>query len=309
MSILILAEHDGQQLKKAARQAIAAAQGFNVPVHVLVAGANTEAVAADAAQVAGVAEVIRVDAPQFEHALGEDLAALIVSLAADYHAVVAAHTAYAKNALPRAAALLDVALIADVIKVEGVGRYVRPIYAGNVLATIENGSGLQIVTVRPTAFDAAGNGGSASIRSASAPAPTTLARWVSETRNVSDRPELATASAVVSGGRCLGERFDEVLGPLAEQLGGALGATRAAVDAGFAPNDIQVGQTGTVVAPDLYIAAGISGAAQHLAGMKDSKVIVAINIDPDAPIFNVADYGLVADLFDAVPQLNAALKS
>ncbi|HSC79273.1 MAG TPA: FAD-binding protein, partial [Chitinolyticbacter sp.] len=217
-------------------------------------------------------------------------------------------TAYAKNALPRAAGLLDVALIADVIRIQAPATYVRPVYAGNVLATVESSDALQVVTIRSTAFDAAGNGGNAGITKLAAPAATSAARWVSESRNVSDRPELATARVVISGGRSLGERFESVLGPLAAQLNGALGATRAAVDAGFAPNDIQIGQTGTVVAPELYIAAGISGAAQHLAGMKDSKVIVAINHDPDAAIFQVADFGIVADLFDAVPQLTAALK-
>ncbi|WP_148714182.1 electron transfer flavoprotein subunit alpha/FixB family protein [Chitinolyticbacter meiyuanensis] len=308
MSILILAEHDGQQLKQSTRQAVTAAQAWNAPVHLLLLGGDTAAVAADAARVAGVAQVIRVDAAHLEHPLAEDIASVLVALAGDYQAIVGAHTAFVKNALPRAAALLDVALIADVIEIKGNNSYVRPIYAGNVLASVTNAAGLQLVTIRTTAFDAAGNGGSAAVTTLAAPAAGTLSRWVAETRNVSDRPELATARVVISGGRSLGERFESVLGPLAQQLNGALGATRAAVDAGFAPNDIQVGQTGTVVAPELYIAAGISGAAQHLAGMKDSKVIVAINHDPDAAIFQVADFGIVADLFDAVPQLTAALK-
>ncbi|GLS06124.1 electron transfer flavoprotein subunit beta [Chitiniphilus shinanonensis] len=309
MSVLILAEHDGQHLKQATRQAVTAAQAWGLPVHLLLLGADTAAVAGHAAQVAGVARVLRVDAPQFEHPLAEDVAAAIVNLARDYKVVLAGHTAFAKNALPRAAALLDVAMLADVIAITAPATYVRPVYAGNVLATVESSDPIQVLTVRTTAFAAAETGGAAEVVTLAAPAASGLSRWVGETRNVSDRPELATARVVISGGRSLGERFEEVLGPLAQLLNGALGATRAAVDAGFAPNDIQIGQTGTVVAPELYIAAGVSGAAQHLAGMKDSKVIVAINHDPDAAIFQVADYGLVADLFEAVPQLTAALKN
>ncbi|UXY16039.1 FAD-binding protein [Chitiniphilus purpureus] len=309
MSVLILAEHDGRQLKQATRQAVGAAQAWGAPVDLLLLGSDTATVAADAATVAGVARVLRVDAPHLAHPLAEDVANVIANLARDYKVVLAAHTAFAKSALPRAAALLDVAMVADAVAITAPNTYVRPMYAGNVHATVQNDEPIQLLTVRATAFAAAGSGGAATVTTLAAPAPSELARWVDESRSVSDRPELASARVVISGGRSLGERFEAVLGPLAQQLGGALGATRAAVDAGFAPNDIQVGQTGTVVAPELYIAAGVSGAAQHLAGMKDSKVIVAINLDPDAAIFQVADYGLVADLFEAVPQLTAALKN
>ncbi|KAF0813090.1 Electron transfer flavoprotein subunit alpha [Andreprevotia sp. IGB-42] len=307
MSILILAEHDGQQLRKAARQTISAAQAWGLPVHLLLVGDDTAAAAASAAKVAGVARVIRVDAPHLAHPLAEDVAALVVSLARDYKIVVAPHTTFAKNILPRAAALLDVAVVADVIGIKAPATYARPIYAGSVLATVENTDALQVVTVRATSFDAADDGGNAEITSLPAPAANGKSRWVSEVRNESDQPDLASAPVVVSGGRSLGEQFHQLLTPLAQKLEGAVGATRAAVDAGYAPNDWQVGQTGTIVAPGLYIAAGISGAAQHLAGMKDSKIIVAINHDPDAAIFSVADYGLVADLFEALPALTAAI--
>ena len=311
MSILILAEHDGHKLKKATRQAVTAAQYWQMPVHILVVGNDTAALAQDAAAIAGVAQVIRTDAAHLAHPLAEDVAELLVQHGRDYTVILAPHTSFSKNVLPRAAALLDVAMIADVITVTGPKSYLRPIYAGNVVATVESGDRVQIVTVRASSFAAAADGGAAGITSWDVPAATTLARWLGEKRNVSDRPELATARVVVSGGRSLGsaERFEAVLAPLAKQLNAALGATRAAVDAGYAPNDIQVGQTGTVVAPELYIAVGVSGAIQHTAGMKDSKVIVAINQDPDAPIFQVADYGLVADLFEAVPALAAALAS
>src|SRR3569623_1216048 len=289
MSVLILAEHDGHKLKKATRQAVTAAQYWQMPVHILVVGNDTAALAQEAAAIAGVAQVIRADAAHLAHPLAEDVAELLVQHGRDYTVILAPHTSFSKNVLPRAAALLDVAMIADVIAVTGPRSYLRPIYAGNVVA--------------------AADGGAAGITSWDVPATTTLARWLGEKRNISDRPELATARVVVSGGRSLGsaERFEAVLAPLAEQLNAALGATRAAVDAGYAPNDIQVGQTGTVVAPELYIAVGVSGAIQHTAGMKASKVIVAINQAPDAPIFQVADYGLVADLFEAVPALAAAL--
>ncbi|SMC26061.1 electron transfer flavoprotein alpha subunit apoprotein [Andreprevotia lacus DSM 23236] len=307
MSILILAEHDGQQLKKAARQTISAAQAWGLPVHLLLVGDNTAAAAASAAQVAGVARVIHVDAPHLAHPLAEDVSAIVVGLARDYKVLVSAHTTFAKNILPRAAALLDVAMVADVIGIKAPNTYARPIYAGSVLATVENSDALQVVTVRATSFDAAVDGGNAEITTLPAPAASGKSRWVSEVRNESDQPDLASAPVVISGGRSLGEQFHQLLTPLAQKLEGAVGATRAAVDAGYAPNDWQVGQTGTIVAPGLYIAAGISGAAQHLAGMKDSKIIVAINHDPDAPIFSVADYGLVADLFEALPALTAAI--
>lgn len=311
MSVLILAEHDGHKLKQATRQAVTAARSWQAPVHILIVGHDTAALAEEAAAIADVAQVIRVDAEHLAHPLAEDVADLLVRHGRGYAVILAPHTSFSKNVLPRAAALLDVAMIADVTAVTGPKTYLRTIYAGNVAATVESGDAIQIVTVRASSFTAAAGGGSASITSWDVPATTALARWLGEKRNVSDRPALATARMVVSGGRSLGsaEQFEAVLAPLAKELNAALGATRAAVDAGYAPNDIQVGQTGTVVAPELYIAVGVSGAIQHTAGMKDSKVIVAINQDPDAPIFQVADYGLVANLFEAVPALVAALRT
>ncbi|AXK40059.1 electron transfer flavoprotein subunit alpha/FixB family protein [Crenobacter cavernae] len=310
MTVLILAEHDGQKLRTATRQAVSAAQAFGLPVTLLLFGADLRAVAEEAARVTGVSEVKRIEAPHLAHVLPEDVAPTLAELARDARALVAAHTPFAKNILPRVAALLDVAMLSDVVQIEACGRYVRPIYAGNLLATVENPEPVQLVTVRATAFAAAGDGGSADVESLAAPAPNAgLAEWKGESLAVSGRPDLASARVVVSGGRSLAsaDQFDALLGPLAGRLDAALGATRAAIDEGIAPNDWQVGQTGSVVAPELYIAIGVSGAVQHLAGMKDSKVIVAINRDPDAPIFQVADYGLVADLFDTVPKLSAAL--
>jgi electron transfer flavoprotein alpha subunit len=310
MSVLILAEHEGQQLKQATRQAVSAAQSFGMPVTVLVLGHQAEVVAQQAARIAGVTQVLWIDAPRFAHPLAEDVAPLLVRLANEYQVLLAAHTAFAKNTLPRVAALLDVAMVSDVVRIVGPKQYTRPIYAGNVLASVESGDAIQVLTIRASSFDAAAEGGAAPVSRLEAQlAEQDIARWVGEQRTVSDRPELASARVVVSGGRALGssERFQSELGPLAAKLGAALGATRAAVDEGMAPNDLQVGQTGTVVAPELYIAVGVSGAVQHLAGMKDSKVIVAINKDPDAPIFQVADYGLVADLFEVLPQLEQGL--
>ncbi|MEJ2794754.1 electron transfer flavoprotein subunit alpha/FixB family protein [Iodobacter sp. LRB] len=307
MTVLILAEHDGKQIKKATRQAVTAAVAWNAPVHLVVLGHSIDAVTAEAAAIAGVSEVVRVDAPALAHVLAEDVAALLLDLAPKYQVILAPHSAAAKNALPRVAALLDAAMISDVISISAPATYIRPTYAGSVLTTVESSDAVQVLTVRASSFDAAGNGPAANIVDHAAPAAQTLARFVSATHTMSDRPELASASVVVTGGRPLETRFDAILNPLAAKLGAAIGATRAAVDAGYAPNDIQVGQTGTIVAPELYIAAGVSGAAQHLAGMKDSKVIVAINLDPDAAIFQVADFGLVADLFEAVPELTAAL--
>ena len=310
MNILVLAEHDGHKLKQATRQAVTAAQRWQAPVHVLVIGHEVGALAQEAARIAGVTEVVTADAAHLAHPLAEDAADLLVRLAPQYGVILAPHTAFSKNVLPRAAALLDVAMVADVIAIHGPKTYLRPIYAGNVAATVESDDPIQFLTVRASSYATAEQAGSdAPIRSVEVPHGTPLARWLGEKRNVSDRPELATARVVISGGRSLGsaEQFEAVLAPLARRLDAALGATRSAVDAGYAPNDIQVGQTGTVVAPELYIAVGISGAAQHLAGMKDSKVIVAINYDPDAAIFQVADYGLVADLFEAVPALIAAI--
>lgn len=308
MSILILAEHDGKHIKQSTRQAITAAAAWQQPVHLLVTGFNNAEIAREAAAIAGVAKVLQADAAQFEHALAEDVAALLVQLGRDYQVILSAHTAFSKSVLPRVAALLDVGMISDAIRITAPATYVRPIYAGNVLATVESSDAIQVVTIRSTSFAAAGAGGVAEIVAVAAPAATGLSRWVKEDKVVSDRPELSSARVVVSGGRSLAERFNELLEPLAHHFGGALGATRAAVDAGFAPNDIQVGQTGTIVAPELYFAIGVSGAMQHLAGMKDSKIIVAINHDPDAPIFQYADFGLVANLFDAIPELTTALK-
>ncbi|OAM52433.1 electron transfer flavoprotein subunit beta [Methylovorus sp. MM2] len=307
MSVLILAEHDGKHLKQSTRQAVTAATAWQLPIHIVVTGNAIDAIAQEAASISNVARVIKVDGAQFAHPLAEDVANVITAIGKEYKVILAAHTAFSKSVLPRAAAVLDVAMISDVISITAPATYVRPIYAGNVFATVESADALQVLTVRATSFDVAANGGSAEITSLDAPVANTQSRWVSEEKNVSDRPELASAHVVISGGRSLGERFNELLDPVALKLNAALGATRACVDAGFAPNDIQVGQTGTIVAPELYIAVGISGAMQHIAGIKDSKVIVAINHDPDAPIFRYADYGLVADLFDALPQLNAAL--
>ncbi|AZN35648.1 electron transfer flavoprotein subunit alpha/FixB family protein [Iodobacter ciconiae] len=310
MTVLILAEHDGKQIKKATRQAVTAAAAWNAPIHLVVLGHELQAVTAEAAAIAGVSEVICVDAPALAHALAEDVAALLLDLAPKYQVILAPYSAAAKNALPRVAALLDVAMISDVISISAPATYIRPTYAGSVLTTVESSDAVQVLTVRASSFDAAANGPAANIVDHAALAALSSqnqARFVSATHTISDRPELASARVVVTGGRPLETRFDAILNPLAAKLGAAIGATRAAVDAGFAPNDLQVGQTGTVVAPELYIAAGVSGAAQHLAGMKDSKVIVAINLDPDAAIFQVADFGLVADLFEAVPELTAAL--
>lgn len=312
MSILVLAEHDGQQLKHATRQAVGAARAWHLPIHVLLVGHNLANIAQEAAAIAGVAQVIRIDAPHLAHPLAEDVAEIVARQGGKgYRVIVAPHTSFSKNVLPRAAALLDVAMLSDVIAILGPNSYLRPIYAGNIYATVESTDPIQVLTVRASSFTAAADGGKADIVTKEASAGTTLARWLGETHNRSDRPELATSRVVVSGGRSLGsaEQFEAVLTPLAKELGAALGATRAAVDAGYAPNNIQVGQTGIVVAPELYIAVGISGAVQHTAGMKDSKIIVAINQDADAPIFQVADYGLVANLFEAVPALVAALNS
>ncbi len=310
MSVLILAEHDGHHLKQATYRAVSAAQHWQSPVHVLVVGHHIAAIAQEAAAIQGVTHVMQADAAVFAHPLAEDVADLVVRLSGQYQVIVAAHTAFGKNVLPRVAALRDVAMLSDVVEIKGSKTYVRPIYAGSIYATVESADTLQVLTVRASSFALAVKGGTAApIVMVEAVAGTSQVRWMSEVHNVSERPELASARVVVSGGRSLGsaEKFQAVLAPLAEKLGAALGATRAAVDTGFAPNDIQVGQTGTVVAPELYIAVGISGAVQHTAGMKDSKVIVAINHDADAPIFQVSDYYLVADLFEAVPALTKAI--
>ncbi|PTB18863.1 electron transfer flavoprotein subunit alpha [Trinickia symbiotica] len=309
MTILVIAEHDHASLNRSTLSAITAAGAVSGDIHVLIAGHGASAVVAQAANIAGVAEVLVADAPHYAHALPENLASLVVSLANGYTHVIAASTAVGKNFMPRVAALLDSAQISDVVAIKAPDVFVRPIYAGNALATVQSADVIKVVTIRPTAFEAAATGAAAAPSRAVAPAPAfDRARFIGHELTKSTRPELSAASIVVSGGRGMGngENF-KLLDALADKLGAAVGASRAAVDAGFVPNDYQVGQTGKIVAPQLYIAVGISGAIQHLAGMKDSKVIVAINKDSEAPIFQVADYGLAADLFEAVPALTAAL--
>jgi electron transfer flavoprotein alpha subunit len=310
MTILILAEHDGIHLSPSVRQAVTAAQFWNSSVHVLIAGNGSDAINQQAASIEGVERVISATATHLEHPLAEDVANLIVSISDDYEVILAAHSSFSRNALPRVAALLDVEMISDVLNINANNTYVRAIYAGNILTTIQSTDAVQVLTIHGSKFTAASLGNNAEIVSIEAPAAYGKARWLSEVRSQSDRPALSSAKVVISGGRSLGsaERFEQVLSPLASKLGAALGATRAAVDAGYASNDIQVGQTGVVVAPELYLAVGVSGAVQHTYGMKDSRIVVAINQDPDAPIFQVADYGLVADLFEAVPALTAAIQ-
>ena len=308
MTILVIAEHDNLSLKAATLNTVAAALACGGDVHILVAGHQADAAAQAASQITGVAKVIHVDASQLQHQLGENLAEQILALAAGsaYSHILAPATAIGKNTLPRVAAKLDVAQVSDITKVISADTFERPIYAGNAIATVQSRDAIKVITVRTTGFDPVANtGGNATIEKISAVADSAISAFVSKEINQSDRPELSAAKVVVSGGRGLGsaEKYQELLGPLADKLGAALGASRAAVDAGYVPNDYQVGQTGKIVAPQLYIAIGISGAIQHLAGMKDSKVIVAINKDADAAIFSVADYGLVADLFTAVPEL------
>ncbi|MFH1812744.1 MAG: FAD-binding protein [Pseudomonadota bacterium] len=310
MNILVIAEHDNAALRPATLNTIAAAAKIGGDITVLVAGHGCAAAANAASAVAGVTKVLTADAPQFEHALAEDVAALVLSLAGGYTHLLAPASSFGKNFMPRVAALLDVAQVSDIVAVESADTFVRPIYAGNALATVQSRDAIKIITVRATAFDPApAAGGSAAVEAIQPPAATGLATFVSQELSQSARPELGSARVVVSGGRGLGsgEAYHSVLEPLADKLGAALGASRAAVDSGYAPNDYQVGQTGKIVAPDLYIAVGLSGAIQHLAGMKESKVIVAINKDADAPIFQVADYGLVGDLFELVPKLVAEL--
>ena len=309
MAILLVAEHSNSALGGATAKALTAAKAIGGDVHVLVAGQDCKAAAEAAAKLGGVAKVLVADAPQFAHGLAEELAALIVPLAANYDVIIAPATASGKNVLPRVAALLDVMQISDIIKVISPDTFERPIYAGNALQTVQSAEAKKVITVRTAAFAAADEGGSASIESITAPAALGISSFVGAELTKSDRPELTAAKIVISGGRGMGngENFKTYIEPVAERLGAAMGASRAAVDAGFVPNDLQVGQTGKVVAPELYVAVGISGAIQHLAGMKDSKIIVAINKDAEAPIFQVADYGLVADLFQALPELDAEL--
>jgi len=309
MTNLVIAEHDNAQLKAATLSAVAAAAAIGGEVHILVAGNGAQAVAEQASKVAGVSKVIHADGPALEHGLAENVAAQVLAVASDYSHILFPATAAGKNVAPRVAAKLDVAQISDIVAVESADTFQRPIYAGNAIATVQSSDSVKVITVRTTAFDpAAAEGGSAAVETAAAVADSGKSSFVGREFAKSDRPELAGASVVVSGGRGLGsaENF-KLLDALADKLGAAVGASRAAVDAGYAPNDWQVGQTGKIVAPQLYIAVGISGAIQHLAGMKDSKVIVAINKDAEAPIFGVADYGLVADLFTAVPELTEAL--
>jgi electron transfer flavoprotein alpha subunit len=310
MAALVIAEHDNASIKGATLNTVTAALACGGDVHVLVAGENAAAAAAAAAQIAGVAKVLHADGAGLGHGLAENLAAQVVAVAGAYSHLLFPATAAGKNVAPRVAALLDVGQISDATKVVSADTFERPIYAGNAIATVQSTDATKVITVRTTGFDAAAaSGGSAAVESVPAVAASASSTWVSSEIAKNDRPELTAAKIIVSGGRALGssEKFNEVLTPLADKLGAALGASRAAVDAGYAPNDWQVGQTGKIVAPTLYIAAGISGAIQHLAGMKDSKVIVAINKDPEAPIFSVADYGLEADLFVAVPELVSAL--
>ncbi len=309
MSILVIAEHDNAELKASTLNTVAAAQAIGGEIHVLVAGSACDSVAQAAAAVDGVTKVRVADAAHYEDQGAENVAALVVANADGYTHILAPATTFGKNVLPRVAASLDVAQLSDIIAVDSPDTFERPIYAGNAIATVQSADAVKVISVRTTAFDPAGTGGSAAVEPLEAAADTGLTTLVGRELTKSERPELGAAGVIVSGGRGLGssEKYHELLEPLADKLGAALGASRAAVDAGYVPNDYQVGQTGKIVAPQLYVAVGISGAIQHLAGMKDAKVIVAINKDEEAPIFQVADYGLVADLFVAVPELTKAL--
>lgn len=309
MTILLLADHDNSALNEQTAKALSAAADIGGDVHVLVAGKDCASVGEAAAKLGGVAKVLVAQADHLEHQLAEQMADLIVGIAGDYDVIMSAATTTGKNVLPRVAALLDVMQISDVTAVKSADTFERPIYAGNAIQTVTSTDATKVITVRTAGFGAVGDGGSASVETIDAPADSGLSKFIGDELSSSDRPELTSAKIIISGGRALGsaEKFEEVIIPVADKLGAAIGASRAAVDAGYAPNDWQVGQTGKVVAPDLYIACGISGAIQHLAGMKDSKVIVAINKDEEAPIFQVADYGLVADLFDVLPEFEKAL--
>jgi electron transfer flavoprotein alpha subunit len=309
MSTLLIAEHDGTSVKDATAKAMTAAKALGAPVHVLVVGQGCKAAADSAAKLDGAAKVLLADAPVYSHMLAEATAALVAALAADYTNILAASTANGKNVTPRIAALLDVQVISDVMKVVSPDTFERPIYAGNAIQTVQSTDAKKVMTIRTASFQPAGMTGSAAVEAVAAAADAGLSSFKGEEVAKSDRPELASAKIIISGGRALGsaENFGKVIEPVADKLGAAMGASRAAVDAGYAPNDWQVGQTGKVVAPELYIAVGISGAIQHLAGMKDSKVIVAINKDEEAPIFQVADYGLVGDLFTLLPELQGEL--
>ncbi|TWB07945.1 electron transfer flavoprotein alpha subunit apoprotein [Rhizobium sp. ERR 1071] len=307
MAILLLADHDNAHLSDQTAKALTAATKIGGDIHVLAAGAGAKAAAEQAAKLAGVSKVLVAEDASLANNLAEPLAALIVSLSGSYDVIIGAATSVGKNVLPRVAALLDVAQISEIIEVVSADTFKRPIYAGNAIQTVQSTNAKKVITVRTASFASASEGGSAAIETVSAAANPGLSTFVGDALSTSDRPELTSAKIIISGGRALGsaEKFREVILPVADKLGAAVGASRAAVDAGYAPNDWQVGQTGKVVAPQLYIACGISGAIQHLAGMKDSKVIVAINKDEEAPIFQIADYGLVADLFEALPELQA----
>jgi len=310
MTALVIAEHDNASIKGATLNTVTAAKACGGDVHVLVAGDNAGAAAAAAAQIAGVSKVIHADGASLKDGLAENLAAQVLAIAGNYSHILFPATASGKNVAPRVAAKLDVGQISDITKVDSADTFERPIYAGNAVATVQSLDAVKVITVRGTGFDAAAaTGGAAAVETVAAVADSGKSSFVGREVTKNDRPELTAAKIIVSGGRALGsaEKFNEVMTPLADKLGAAIGASRAAVDAGYAPNDLQVGQTGKIVAPQLYIAAGISGAIQHLAGMKDSKVIVAINKDPEAPIFSVADYGLEADLFQAVPEMVSTL--
>ncbi|WP_287952242.1 electron transfer flavoprotein subunit alpha/FixB family protein [Diaphorobacter sp.] len=310
MTVLVIAEHDNASLKAATLNTVTAALACGGDVHVLVAGEGAQAAAQAASQIAGVAKVLHADGASLKDSLAENLAAQVLQIAGNYSHILFPATASGKNVAPRVAAKLDVAQISDITKVISADTFERPIYAGNAIATVQSADSVKVITVRGTGFDAApATGGSAAVETTAAVADAGKSSFAGREVTKSDRPELTAAKIIVSGGRALGssEKFNEVMTPLADKLGAAIGASRAAVDAGYAPNDLQVGQTGKIVAPQLYIAAGISGAIQHLAGMKDSKVIVAINKDPEAPIFAVADYGLEADLFQAVPEMASRL--
>jgi electron transfer flavoprotein alpha subunit len=309
MAILVIAEHDNSTVAAATLPVITAAAKIGGDIHVLVAGSGSADAAVDAAKISGITKVLHADDPAYSHATAENVAALIAQAGKEgYSHILAPASFFGKNVLPRAAALLDSQQVSDITGIEGPDTFVRPIYAGNAFATVQSTDPIKVVTIRPTAFDAAARDGSAPVESISGAGDTGLTSFVGVELTKSERPDLGTAKIVISGGRGLGsgENFTKYIEPVADKLGAAIGASRAAVDAGYVPNDYQVGQTGKVVAPSLYIAAGISGAIQHLAGMKDSKTIVAINKDPEAPIFQVADYGLVGDLFEILPELEKA---
>lgn len=309
MTILVLAEHDNSTLSEQTAKAVTAASQIGGDIHVLVAGHGAKDVADAAAKLAGVSKVLLADGASLANALAEPVADLIVSLAGGYDTILAPATSNGKNILPRVAALLDVMQVSDIVAVVSADTFKRPVYAGNAIQTVQATDATRVITVRTASFAAAGQDGSASVESVTVPADAGLSSFVENKLSASDRPELTSAKIVISGGRAFGsaEKFNQYIVPIANKLGAAIGASRAAVDAGYAPNDLQVGQTGKIVAPDLYIACGISGAIQHIAGMKDAKIIVAINKDADAPIFQIADYGLVADLFDVLPELEKAL--